>query len=285
MEEKSWRNKKRTRNQVLDIMFDSPEVIFFDCETTGLNPKEDYIIELAAYKYEIGEGTALRLVDTMDLFIKPPFAVSEKIVELTGITNEMLYDKPSAEEEFEAVDIFFGNTPVLAGYNSSRFDVAFLQNWYVRCGKTLDCQKQIDVLDMARDCVQGLPNYKLKTVADALGVSDNIQFHSAKDDAAATKALFEIFYNGYFTPEEESGERGIRPEIFGIRFWKGYRGYSRIYVETSAGNVYYSPRKKCWYGDAVDQIDMEYLEEKSFELTKTSNESEFSRFSGQLSFA
>ena len=46
--------------------------ISFDTETTGLNPKEDRIIELAAEVYD----EKFNIIDQMDMFIK---AVREEI--------------------------------------------------------------------------------------------------------------------------------------------------------------------------------------------------------------
>ena len=66
------------------------KVIFFDTETTGLDPEKDQIIELAA-ALVTEKGIELKI----DAFCKLPEGekIPEKIVELTHITDDMLADK------------------------------------------------------------------------------------------------------------------------------------------------------------------------------------------------
>ena len=67
-------------------------VVFFDTETTGLEADSCQIIELAAIRIEQTERGTLRMASSADLFIKLPAGqrIPEKIVELTGITDELL---------------------------------------------------------------------------------------------------------------------------------------------------------------------------------------------------
>ena len=66
------------------------KIIFFDTETTGLDPEKDQIIELAA-ALVTENGIELKI----DAFCKLPEGekIPEKIVELTHITDDMLADK------------------------------------------------------------------------------------------------------------------------------------------------------------------------------------------------
>ena len=59
--------------------------IFFDTETSGLDCRNCRIIELAMLTVEDGE-----VIDTYDEFIDIGEALSPKVIELTGITNEIL---------------------------------------------------------------------------------------------------------------------------------------------------------------------------------------------------
>ena len=70
-------------------------LVFFDTETTGLDPKENRIIEIAAVK--ISPCNSSR----MDLFVQLPIMqfLPDKIVELTGITDKMLQEEGVPEEE------------------------------------------------------------------------------------------------------------------------------------------------------------------------------------------
>ena len=55
------------------------DIIAFDVETTGLDQKNDYIIQLALYKID---GETLMLKDKKDYYILPQhkFTISEKLL-------------------------------------------------------------------------------------------------------------------------------------------------------------------------------------------------------------
>lgn len=63
--------------------------IAFDVETTGLNPKEERIIELGAVLFENGQ-----VVQKFNTLVNAEVEVSEFISNLTHITNEMLENQP-----------------------------------------------------------------------------------------------------------------------------------------------------------------------------------------------
>ena len=67
-------------------------LVIFDTETSGLNPEDDQIIELAALRVERTAAGALRIAGKMDTFIKLPEGeqLPENIVALTGITDRLL---------------------------------------------------------------------------------------------------------------------------------------------------------------------------------------------------
>lgn len=64
-------------------------LVIFDTETSGLNPEDDQIIELAALRVERTAAGAMRIAGKMDTFIKLPEGeqLPENIVTLTGITD------------------------------------------------------------------------------------------------------------------------------------------------------------------------------------------------------
>ncbi len=59
----------------------------FDVETTGLSNQYDKIIELAAVKVHNGE-----IIDKFERFSNPHERLSETIINLTHITDDMLVD-------------------------------------------------------------------------------------------------------------------------------------------------------------------------------------------------
>ena len=67
--------------------------IALDLETTGLEPKKEKITEIAALKVEHGQITG-RFVT----LVNPKRPLTERVVELTGITGDMLKDDPVLEK-------------------------------------------------------------------------------------------------------------------------------------------------------------------------------------------
>lgn len=67
-------------------------LVIFDTETSGLDPEDNQIIELAALRVERTAAGALRIAGKMDTFIKLPDGerLPENIVTLTGITDRLL---------------------------------------------------------------------------------------------------------------------------------------------------------------------------------------------------
>lgn len=66
-------------------------IVFFDTETTGLDPSVDQIIELAAVRITRNQAGFLVLDEKMDAFVKllEGQKLPDKIVELTHITDEI----------------------------------------------------------------------------------------------------------------------------------------------------------------------------------------------------
>ena len=82
--------------------------ISIDLETTGLNPKQDRIIEIGAIK--VVEG---KIMDTFSTLVNPGCSLEERIVELTGIRDEELADAPYIEEVFPKLEAFLEDLPLL----------------------------------------------------------------------------------------------------------------------------------------------------------------------------
>ena len=109
------------------------KIVFFDTETTGLDPEKDQIIELAA-ALVTENGIELKI----DAFCKLPEGekIPEKIVELTHITDDTLTDK--GIDYREACRIFcnmlHSDSEVLLVAHNIQFDLLFILEMFKRCG-------------------------------------------------------------------------------------------------------------------------------------------------------
>lgn len=164
-------------------------VLVLDTETTGFYFKSDEIIELAALKAGVRDGEICEL-ETMDDFILlsegrhlPP-----KIVELTGITEQMLLDggieKREAAERFAAM---FGERTLIVAYNA-QFDLCFLYYFLARFGMAdvLKGAQMLDALTVYKDR-RPFPHKRCNAVEAYQLKTQNT--HRAIDDARATLEL------------------------------------------------------------------------------------------------
>ncbi len=97
--------------------------VVFDVETTGLSAVYDTIIELAAVKVKGGE-----IIDKFEAFANPHRPLSATIIELTGITDDMLQDAPDVVDVIRDFREWIGDD-ILVAHNAS-FDMGFLNVAY-----------------------------------------------------------------------------------------------------------------------------------------------------------
>ncbi len=161
------------------------EYVVFDLETTGLSFENDAITEIGAAIYRDGKMT-----DTFQTFVNPNRRLSQKIVELTGITDSMLRDAPQVWEAIPKFLEFCGERPLVA--HNADFDVSFVKAAARRLGLSFE-PTYLDTLVLAQGLMPGLNKYKLNVVADALSLPD-FNHHRAVDDAMTVGYMLERFF-------------------------------------------------------------------------------------------
>ena len=127
----------------------------------------------------------LEVEKEFNFFINPGCILPDKIVELTGITDAFLKDKPKESEVFNEIFAIFGESPNVIGHNVP-FDNGFMSELYIRHGKIFT-PDSIDTCQMAREALRkgiDVPNHKLSTVANFFDIE--VDFHKADADVEAT---------------------------------------------------------------------------------------------------
>ncbi len=156
-------------------------IVALDIETTGLDPVHDAIIEIGAVRFNgnhvEGEWTSL---------INPNKVITPFIVQLTGITNDMVHDAPPIQAVIQQLADFVGDSPVL-GHNV-QFDLSFLRRY-----KILKTNPVIDTYELASVLLPTASRYNLGALSKQLGVLQPAT-HRALDDARATYHLFLQLY-------------------------------------------------------------------------------------------
>ena len=188
LEEKrlGWSNAaaRLKRRRIFDPSFVEPdEYVVFDVETTGLDASNDEIIEIGAIR--VGRGVES---GRFHVLIRPSGRIPKKVVELTGITDDLLQaqgvDLELAMRDF----ISFVGDDVVVAHNAS-FDSDFVQAMCEECDLDDFDNECIDTVALAKKKLPEAPNYWLKTLLDLLDL-ENETPHRAESDSEATLHLF-----------------------------------------------------------------------------------------------
>ncbi len=163
------------------------ETIVFDIETTGLSVKNCKITEIGAVKVKGGEVT-----DVFNTFVNPEVPIPEEIVQLTGITDEMVADAPKIKDALEAFFSFIGDRDtekkkLLVAHNAS-FDMGFIRYAAAECGFEFK-NPYLDTVALSRYINPDLKKHKLDTLAEYYQLGD-FNHHRACDDAAMLAAIY-----------------------------------------------------------------------------------------------
>lgn len=123
-------NKKRLTDPNYEYLFDKyegDELVCFDCETTGLNPKVDDIISIGAVKIK---GDKIDLQNKFERFVKPKnAAMIGDAIKIHHIREMDLNDAGDIDQVIEEFLDFVGNRPLVGYY--LEFDVAMV-NKYIK---------------------------------------------------------------------------------------------------------------------------------------------------------
>ena len=160
-------------------------IIVVDVETTGLNTQKDEIIELGSLKVDLNTG---RLIDTFSKFANPRRLLSEKIIEITNITDDMLKDANSSYDVVKEWHNWIGEDPVILVCHNAKFDINFIVSYLKSENIPYLNHKIVDTLLWSRNVLKS-ESYKLEYLAEQLNLKDGLSSHRAKDDCMATMRL------------------------------------------------------------------------------------------------
>ncbi len=158
------------------------DFIAFDLETTGIQPKNDAIVEIGAVRFR-GASPA----ETFCTLINPERPIPLEASAVNGITDDMVADKPSIHTVLTELANFCGDLPLVA--HNAPFDFKFLlkavDTHHARAPKGV----VLDTCALSRIIFPGLFNYKLGTLVRHFGFP-NGTFHRAEEDSVYCGLLF-----------------------------------------------------------------------------------------------
>jgi DNA polymerase-3 subunit epsilon len=182
------------------------KLLFFDLETTGVNPGKNGIHQISGEI--VIDGNVKEQFD-FKVQPNPKCIIEQEALDVAGVTKEQILAYPPMIEvyvkltkmlaqyvdKFNKTDKFF-----LVGYNNASFDNQFLRGFFLQNGDqyfgSWFWSNSIDVMVLASQYLMnkraGMENFKLATVAKELGINtDEGKLHSADFDVSLTKAIYE----------------------------------------------------------------------------------------------
>ncbi|BBO01997.1 exonuclease domain-containing protein [Bradyrhizobium ottawaense] len=168
----------------VDYRFDpDQDYVVVDIETTGSWSNGDRITEIGAVKVRNH-----RVVDEWHSLLNPQRAIPAKIVQLTGITNEMVRGAPLFAEVADSFMQFMADG-IFVAHNVS-FDYGFITHEFERIGRRFRFPKLCTCAGMRRR-YPGHKSYGLGKLCEIYGISlDN--HHRALCDARASAQLLNL---------------------------------------------------------------------------------------------
>lgn len=162
--------------------------VVLDFETTGLNYKENEIIQYGIVEFKDGN-----VINEFTKFFKPDQPVGKTVMRKTGITNEFLEDKPRISKEYmEELLLLLGSKTIVA--HNAPFDMKFLLKNLHDFNIEHEKFRVFDTLTASRRLIHETQNYKLETLKEYFNL-DGGESHQALNDAKATGQLALLLIN------------------------------------------------------------------------------------------
>lgn len=199
--------------------------ICLDCETTGLDPDNDHIIEVAAVRF-----TFSSIIESFETLIDPGSPISETSMAIHHISNDMVQGKPKIEDVLPSLLKFIGKS-IIVGHGIS-LDIAFIaaaaKRNQIQCH--LLSQTLIDTLRMARLYGES-PVNSLAMLRHHFNIPDE-GAHRAMSDVVVNIEVFKHLATSFKTTEQllERLKKPIPLKTMPLGKHKG-RAFSEIPIE------------------------------------------------------
>ena len=166
------------------------EVVVVDVETTGLDPNNDRIVEVAAARGDLSvllRGETKPYFQTFEARVNPGMPIPEAASRIHGIHDKDVRDEDAFAEIAAQLREFIGTRTVI-GHNST-FDTSFLNAEFERAGvEDLTANPTYCTMRRFRQVCPGEPS-SLDAVAGKIGRERSGRHHGALEDTMLTIAI------------------------------------------------------------------------------------------------
>lgn len=199
--------------------------VCLDCETTGLDPKLDRVIEIAVCLF-----TFDAIVESYETLIDPGIPIPENTIEIHHISNDMVAGKPTAGDVLPKVLQMIGSYTIVG--HGIQLDMQFIEQECIRA--RIPCKIMgnpfFDTLRMARLYGQS-PVNSLERLRQHFNIAEE-GAHRAMSDVIVNIEVFKYLSGGFKTISElqKRLEKPILLKVMPLGKHKG-RPFTDIPVE------------------------------------------------------
>ena len=166
-------------------------IIFYDLETTGLNPYHSKIIEIAALLYSVEQK---KVIDKFSYLVNPGIPIPEKITKITKIEDSMVINEPDLTivlKEFinfsrlnEECNIYF------VAHNGDSFDKLFLRQYLLNNQYKINANiNHLDTMRFAQKLLPNVKRYSLYSLCLHYGI-EQPNSHRAEEDTTHMASVY-----------------------------------------------------------------------------------------------
>lgn len=284
------KEKKAELINMISLLDDIDKLVVIDIETTGYSPlKGSRIIEIGAVKYEKGQ-----IVDTYEQLINPEQKIASKIIDVTGIDNEMVKEAPIIGQIFIDFCKFINGYTVVV--QNKAFDWDRFLSYYFKLFAVKSTNKVIDTMELSKCLFKKEKKHNLEALCERFGIVNN-NSHRALSDAKATGECFfkmlsykeefekvkrEIGNTNQMSLLEQKKEPLLETNmerlcVRSVNYWErkvtSRKVDRRLYINVNDkklyGSVYFDICKRVWYNkDFPSYLDFSYLEKLVLQFLK-----------------
>ncbi|GGG55806.1 3'-5' exonuclease [Paenibacillus radicis (ex Gao et al. 2016)] len=183
-------NREQRKQSILNTPLRELEVVIFDLETTGFYPSNgDEIISFGAV---VMRGVEVYEQESFYSLVNPKRRIPRAIVELTGITNEMVQDAPDLMQVLHDFMEFIGKRLLIA--HASGHDKQFLNAALWRTSKINLNHRVLDTMLVAKWLDPKRASYALDDLLDDACIPIT-ERHHALEDSIMTAKLWQHYLN------------------------------------------------------------------------------------------
>ncbi len=189
---KKWLDKWRLQDERFAFLFEEEatgEYVAIDTETTGLDPKSDEIISIAAI---VIKGHKIITSKSLHIKIKPTKEINEESIKIHKIRHCDLQEAMEPKEAMERLLYFIKNRPLVGYY--LEFDVKMINKYLERFFGFSLPNRCIEVSGLYYDfkqkiIPQGFIDLRFDTILEDLDLP-KLKAHNAFNDALMSAMIF-----------------------------------------------------------------------------------------------